>query len=72
MWATWKIIKNSTQERQWKGGEMKNEKYKKGFTTAINFLLLFCVYGKEHFAQRHCLGKGSLYYYILSKLFLVL
>ena len=51
---------------------MKNEKYKKGFTTAINFLLLFCVYGKEHFAQRHCLGKGSLYYYILSKLFLVL
>ena len=40
---------------------MKNEKYKKGFTTAINFLLLFCVYGKEHILLKDIVWEKVVY-----------
>ena len=47
---------------------MKNQKYKESLTTAMKFFtFIFCIWKRIYFAQKHSLGKCSLY--ISSKIF---
>ena len=57
------------QDRYYKRGKMKNEKYQKSLTRTIKFFTFF-VCGKECILlENNSLGKCSLYYYISSKFF---
>ena len=70
-----KSDKNSSYSKSYKKGiekgkKRKNKKFNKSLATTTKFFtFMSCIWKRIYFAQKHGLGKCSLYYYISGKVF---